>query len=78
MILLVVSVRLSQLTNTNFQYFQEWNPEAKVYAHSTFQKEFDSLMNVRMPITYVRSAHQIGNALPDQHQENSGIGHRLR
>ena len=57
---------------------QEAYPDAKVYAHSTFQKEFDSLMNTRVQTTYVRGAHQFGNALPDEHQENSGIGYRLR
>ena len=74
----MASLQLSQLTRTNSQYFQEWNPEVKVYAHSTFQKEFDSLMNVRIKIVHVRGTHQFGNALPDQHQENSGIGYRLR
>ena len=35
-------------------------------------------MNNRAQITYSRSAHQFGNGLPDEHQENSGIGYRLR
>ena len=49
-----------------------------MYAHSTFEKEFQSLMNNRAQITYARGAHQFGNALEDEHQENSGIGYRLR
>ena len=61
-----------------FDIFKEAYPDAKVYAHSTFQKEFDSLMNARIQITYVRGAYQLGNALPDEHQENSGIGYRFK
>ena len=58
--------------------FQNAFPDAKVYTHSSFVKEFESLMNNRAQITYLRSAHQFGNGLPDEHQENSGIGYRLR
>lgn len=57
--------------------FTKDNPNVPIYAHETFFHYFQQLLNVRMPITFLRATHQFGTVLDDKEHENSGIGIKL-
>ena len=52
--------------------------EVKIYAHDTYDKHCEELVNVRAMATFKRSMRQFGTLLKKGEHENSGIGPCLK